>query len=77
MTVDYDYSKAYGGAGNYSLSDAGGTLGSRTRLTAADAALVPSSAGTIFSDDNTFDQAYEGVREELLDIMLHPESLAS
>lgn len=68
LTVDYDYSKAYGGAGNYSLSDAGGTLGSRTRLTAADAALVPSSAGTIFSDDNTFDQAYEGVREELLDI---------
>mmetsp|Transcript_15927 Transcript_15927/g.34454 ORF Transcript_15927/g.34454 Transcript_15927/m.34454 type:complete len:603 (+) Transcript_15927:294-2102(+) len=67
-TVDYDYSKAYGGAGNYSLSDAGGTLGSRTRQTAADPALLPGSGGTIFSDDQTFDQAYEGVREELLDV---------
>jgi hypothetical protein len=54
-TVDYDYSKAYGGAGNYSLSDAG-------------PALLPGSGGTIFSDDQTFDQAYEGVREELLDV---------
>jgi hypothetical protein len=68
VTMDYDYSKAYGGAGNYSLSDAGGTLGSRTRQTAADPALIPGSGGTIFSDDHTFDQAYEGVREELLDI---------
>eukprot|EP00581_Thalassiosira_minuscula_P019455 CAMPEP_0183717330 /NCGR_PEP_ID=MMETSP0737-20130205/10974_1 /TAXON_ID=385413 /ORGANISM="Thalassiosira miniscula, Strain CCMP1093" /LENGTH=832 /DNA_ID=CAMNT_0025946747 /DNA_START=388 /DNA_END=2886 /DNA_ORIENTATION=+ len=79
-TVDYDYSKAYGGAGNHSLSDAGGTLGSRTRQTAAEdlgsgtgppgdpSMLPPGSGNTIFSDDPTFDQAYEDVREELLDI---------
>jgi len=78
-TVDYDYTRAYGGAGNHSLSDAGGTLGSRTRQTAADTLtlpgnsdpamqLQPGSGNTIFSDDPTFDQAYEDVREELLDI---------
>jgi len=68
-TVDYDYSRAYGGAGAHSLSDAGGTLGSRTRQTAAeDVNPLPGSGNTIFSDDNTFDQAYEDVREELLDI---------
>ena len=70
-TVDYDYSRAYGGAGNHSLSDAGGTLGSRTRQTGADdpgAGMLPGSGNTIFSDDPTFDRAYEDVREELLDI---------
>lgn len=76
-TVDYDYSKAYGGAGDHSLSEAGGTLGSRTRLTAAEdvgaggnaaAGARPNSGGTIFSDDATFDRAYEDVREELLDV---------
>merc|ERR1712032_527938 len=56
----------YGNAGNHSLSDAGGTLGSRTRQTAADP--IPGSGNTIFSDDPTFDQAYEDVREELVDV---------
>ncbi|KAL7464066.1 hypothetical protein ACHAXS_004406 [Conticribra weissflogii] len=74
-TVDYDYSKAYGGAGNYSLSDAGGTLGSRTRQTASDPALLPGADNTIYSDDPTFDQAYEGVKEELLDIYAPPGKL--
>jgi len=78
-TVDYDYSRAYGGAGNHSLSDAGGTLGSRTRQTAAEdvasgltsgtpSMQPPGGGNTIFSDDATFDQAYEDVREELLDV---------
>ena len=79
-TVDYDYSRAYGGAGNHSLSDAGGTLGSRTRQTAAEdvasglTSNTPSmprhgsSGNTMFSDDATFDRAYEDVREELLDV---------
>ena len=65
-TVDYDYSRAYGNAGNHSLSDAGGTLGSRTRQTTG--AEIPGSGNTIFSDDPTFDQAYENVREELIDV---------
>jgi len=75
-TVDYDYSRAYGGAGAHSLSDAGGTLGSQTRRTGAEgddtavgggtAAIM--SGNTVFSDDQTFDRAYEDVREELLDV---------
>lgn len=72
-TVDYDYSRAYGGAGEQSLSEAGGTLGSRTRQTTGaeeDPAMlaVPGSGNTIFSDDPTFDQAYEDVREEIIDV---------
>ena len=67
-TVDYDYSRAFGGAGNHSLSDDGGTLGSRTRQTAAEdvasgltsgtpsVTQPPGSRGTIFSDNPTFDQ---------------------
>ena len=69
-TVDYDYSRAYGGAGGQSLSEAGGTLGSRTRQTAADEDpnMVPGSGGTIFSDDQTFDRAYQDdTHEELMD----------
>lgn len=75
-TVDYDYSRAFGGAGgDLSLvSDAGGTLGSRTGRTGAEdfpgaMTAVPGSSGnTIFSDDPTFDQAYDDLREEVLDI---------
>lgn len=68
-TVDYDYSRAYGGAGAHSLSDAGGTLGSRTRQTAAETSPGMGGGGnTIFSDDATFDQAYENMREECIDI---------
>ena len=81
-TVDYDYSRAFGGAGgDLSLvSDAGGTLGSRTGRTGTEdyptgtedypvTTMVPGSSGnTIFSDDPTFDQAYEDLREEVIDI---------
>ena len=87
-TMDYDYAVAYGGigggggAGDHSLSDAGGTLGSRTRQTGADGMeeedappptmmmAPPSGSGgnTVFSEDPTFDQVYEDVREILLDV---------
>ena len=62
-TTDYDYSKAYGavGSGNFSLSDAGGTIGSRTRQTASDPLPQSSENNTIFSDDPTYnDPVYEG-----------------
>ena len=66
-TVDYDYSRAYGG--DASLSAAGGTLGSQTRQTAGMGdPMVMTSGNTIFSDDQTFDQAYQDVKEELLDV---------
>lgn len=47
-TMDYDYAKAYGGmAGDASLSEAGGTMGSRA---------APQTGATIFSDDPTFNE---------------------
>lgn len=72
-TTDYDYSKAYGAvSSNFSLSDAGGTIGSRTRQTGASDPLPQSSENnTIFSDDPTYnDPVYEGGggREEILDV---------
>ena len=71
-TTDYDYSKAYGAvSSNFSLSDAGGTIGSRTRQTASDPLPQSSENNTIFSDDPTYnDPVYEGGggREEILDV---------
>ena len=84
QTTDYDYNAAYGGAGaDFSVSNAEGTLGSRTRQTGADSVsflgasgtsaigggLVPGSGGnTVFSEDPTFDQVYDDVREILIDV---------
>jgi hypothetical protein len=84
QTMDYDYTAAYGGAGaDFSVSNAEGTLGSRTRQTGADSVsflgasgtstmgggLVPGSGGnTVFSEDPTFDQVYDDVREILIDV---------
>ncbi|KAL3772916.1 hypothetical protein ACHAW5_005900 [Stephanodiscus triporus] len=74
-TVDYDYVAAFGGAGDHSLSDVGGTVGSRTRETGAEgmvedvtAMAPPGSGHTIFPDDLTFDQAYEDICEVILDV---------
>ncbi|KAL3776996.1 hypothetical protein ACHAW5_000188 [Stephanodiscus triporus] len=77
-TMDYDYAAAYGGIGggaDHSLSDAGGTIGSRTRQTGADGMeedmptmVPPGSGNTVFSEDPTFDQVYEDVREIILDV---------
>jgi hypothetical protein len=59
-TMDYDYAKAYGGlSGDASLSEAGGTMGSRAAHQAGN--------NTIFSEDPTFNEAYEG-REEVIDV---------
>ena len=84
QTMDYDYTAAYGGAGaDFSVSNAEGTLGSRTRQTGADSVsflgasgtstigggLVPGSGGnTVFSEDPTFDQVYDDVQEILIDV---------
>ncbi len=58
-TMDYDYAKAYGGMGDASLSEAGGTMGSRA---------APQAEGTIFSDDPTFNEHYDGGAEEVVDV---------
>eukprot|EP00577_Skeletonema_sp_RCC1716_P006312 CAMPEP_0113386448 /NCGR_PEP_ID=MMETSP0013_2-20120614/8015_1 /TAXON_ID=2843 ORGANISM="Skeletonema costatum, Strain 1716" /NCGR_SAMPLE_ID=MMETSP0013_2 /ASSEMBLY_ACC=CAM_ASM_000158 /LENGTH=622 /DNA_ID=CAMNT_0000269291 /DNA_START=92 /DNA_END=1957 /DNA_ORIENTATION=- /assembly_acc=CAM_ASM_000158 len=68
-TTDYDYSKAYAASSNFSLSDAGGTLGERTRQTGD---FMPQAGNnTIFSEDPTYNEAaYErsSGREEMLDV---------
>lgn len=62
-TVDYDYQRAYGGGaggvcGLSLISDAGGTLGSRSRRTGADQDDDPTTMGdrTIYSNDPTYAQ---------------------
>lgn len=82
-TVDYDYSKAYGGGGDTSVvSSAGGTFGSQTH---GQSVLDPRTAGATgaalgnFSDDNSFEAAYRdpnaNVKEELLNIFAPPGKL--
>lgn len=82
-TVDYDYSKAYGGGGDTSVSSAGGTFGSQTHTQAAGGAAL---GGTVNSTggplDNSFPEAgsqFRGqnanVREELIDIYAPPGKL--
>jgi PDZ domain len=47
-TVDYDYSKAYGGAGDTSVvSSAGGTMGDTTRQSAGDVAAVAAARAAL------------------------------
>lgn len=66
-TVDYDYSKAYGGADNSVVSSAGGTMGENTRETGS--ALLQTSAraalGASFDSEGKPDA---NVREEVLEI---------
>jgi hypothetical protein len=74
-TVDYDYSKAYGGGGDTSVvSSVGGTLGSQTQATAPGAGVVDGS----FSDD-AFDTHYQdpnaNVREVALEVWAPPGKL--
>ncbi|KAL3815760.1 hypothetical protein ACHAXA_008810 [Cyclostephanos tholiformis] len=74
-SMDYDYAAAYGGMGIGEASEAGGTMGSRTRQTAADAddmaivSGVTQSGVSVFSEDPTFDQVYESdLHEEILEV---------
>lgn len=71
-TVDYDYSKAYGGGADHSVSSAGGTFGSNPQAHGANQdAAVAAGAATLgsFSDDGSFGEAGGAkVREELIDI---------
>lgn len=82
-TVDYDYSKAYGGGGD-AISSAGGTFGSQM---GGQSVLDPRVAGATgaaalgsFSDGDSFSAAYrEGasgnVKEEVMNIFAPPGKL--
>ena len=76
-TVDYDYSKAYGGGGDNSVSSAGGTFGSQTHTQAAGGAATLGASGTSASlaTASQFRGQNSNVREELIDIYAPPGKL--
>lgn len=80
-TVDYDYSKAYGGAGDTSVSSAGGTFGSNTQnITLPSNAAATGALGAMDTDDNdSYDAQLADPRlstkEEVLHIFAPPGKL--
>ena len=80
-TVDYDYSKAYGGGGDTSVSSAGGTFGSNTQnqsvLNPATAAATGAALGSMPTEDS-FDPGFRdpnNVKEEIIHIFAPPGKL--
>ncbi|CAJ1945123.1 unnamed protein product [Cylindrotheca closterium] len=79
-TVDYDYSKAYGGGGDTSVSEAGGTYGSNNQ-----GLLDPVNAGATggalggFDTGGSFEDAYRAtggnVKEDLIHVFAPPGKL--
>ena len=78
-TVDYDYSKAYGGAGDTSVSSAGGTFGSQTQNLSlpANAAATGAALGAMDSDsfDDTYSPRSSQGTEEIIHIFAPPGKL--
>jgi len=81
-TMDYDYSKAYGGAGDTSVSSAGGTFGSNTQnLTLpVNAAATGAALGVLGGDDESYNAQYDDPRaargiEEIIHIFAPPGKL--
>jgi hypothetical protein len=75
-TVDYDYSKAYGGAGDTSVSSAGGTFGSNTQNIsfAANAGATGAALGSM--DENSYDgPGGRGGTEQVIHIFAPPGKL--
>jgi len=73
-TMDYDYSKAYGGAGDTSVSSAGGTFGSNTQniTLPANAAATGAALGALDMDDNaSYDAQYDEPRANTKDEVMH------
>ncbi|VEU39259.1 unnamed protein product [Pseudo-nitzschia multistriata] len=81
-TMDYDYSKAYGGAGDTSVSSAGGTFGSNTQNLSlpANAAATGAALGVMGDDDESYNTKYDDPRaaqgmEEVIHIFAPPGKL--
>jgi len=64
-TVDYDYSKAYGGAGDSSVSSAGGTFGSQTQNISLPANAAATGAALGSMDDDSYSAQYDSPRSNL------------
>ena len=65
-TVDYDYSKAYGGADQSVVSSAGGTMGENTRETGI--ALQTSARAALGASFDSEGKPDANVREEVIEI---------
>lgn len=83
-TIDYDYSKAYGGGNASVISSASATLGGWTNPGTAGGTVAgtinPGDNNTIFSDDASFNPYGGGqntapIREELIDVICPPGKL--
>jgi membrane-associated protease RseP (regulator of RpoE activity) len=79
-TVDYDYSKAYGGGGEASVvSSAGGTFGSNaqgaSQLDPAIANATGALGGAGSFEDDSFSPFAGNTKEELIDVFAPPGKL--
>jgi membrane-associated protease RseP (regulator of RpoE activity) len=84
-TVDYDYSKAYGGGGDTSVSSAGGTFGSNTQGISQGDNANPAATGAAlggvgsFSDGESLEGQFRdpnaNVKEDLLNVFAPPGKL--
>jgi C-terminal processing protease CtpA/Prc len=67
-TVDYDYSKAYGGGDQSVVSSAGGTMGDTTRQT-ADAAANSAALAALGAESQQFRGSEAGMHDEVMEII--------
>jgi len=78
-TVDYDYSKAYGGAGDTSVSSAGGTFGSQTQNISLPANAAATGAALGSMDSGSYSGSYSprssAGTEEIIHIFAPPGKL--
>ena len=75
-TADYDYSKAYGGVGDASLSSAGGTLGSNPQhQSAAGGAALGALDDGASSDDSVYFDRGLNANEEVIHVYAPPGKL--
>lgn len=79
-TVDYDYSKAYGGAGDTSVSSAGGTFGSNANNVSLHLNAGATGVALGSMDENSYDPRYDNPgggesNEEVIHIFAPPGKL--
>ena len=75
--MDYDYSKAYGGNGEHSVSSAGGTFGSHNPNISLPANATGAALGP-YDDDGSYEEHFNSganVKEEILHIFAPPGKL--
>ena len=74
-TVDYDYSKAYGGGGDTSVSSAGGTFGSQGQSQSAAQAATAGALGGVGALSDGDKDPNSSMKEDLINIFAPPGKL--